>query len=133
MTAGAGMRDQRLKLYTRHDKGTDGMVSPVYLLDVTRWGRIDETAAAVRFAQDRLQMQVDAVAEFADEVTPPLNGLLVDEADTTVGWYVRGFVHARQTSKRVVALERVKLDTFRTFTLRDSAATLDGTHVVNPS
>lgn len=133
MSTAPGLRDQRLKLYARHDKGSDGIAAPVFVLSETRWGRVDETGSLVRQAQDRLQRKVDAAAEFSDEVTVPDNGVIVDELAPTTGWWVRGHYSVRQLRRVVVALERVSGDTFRAFTLRDSAHPLDGTHLVNTS
>lgn len=133
MTNAPGLRDQRLKLYRRENKGTDGFTSPVFVLDVTRWGRVDDSTAIVRMVGERLQLKIDAVAEFADEVDVPRDGLVIDETDTSIAWWVRGIITLRQLRRVRAGLERIASEVFSTFTLHDSAGSLDGTHIVNPT
>lgn len=127
-----GLRDQRVSLYTRTGQGTDGRVRSVYLFSATRWGRLDDSAAAVRVAQDRLQMKVDAVCEFADEVTVPCPGLL-KETVSGQSWWVRGVYGVRQLRRVIVGLDRISVDQFATFQVYEAADVADGTHLVDPA
>ena len=124
-----GLRDQRIRLYVRRDAGSDGMVKTVFQFDHERWGRLDESRASVSTMQGRLQMKLDAIVEFADEVVVPNNGVAV------VGnraWWIRGINPVRQTRRVIVGLERIDDEAFTTFKVFDGNSTLDGTHLVNP-
>lgn len=127
-----GLRDQRIALYERTEQGVDGRARSVYLLTVTRWGRLDDSSAAVKQAQERLQMQIDAVCEFADEVTVPCPGLL---KNTVTGdcWWVRGVYGVRQLRRVIVGLSRISVEEFASFDIFEAAAVLDGTHLVDPA
>lgn len=127
-----GLRDQRVMVYPRTEQGRDGRVRSVFRHDVTRWGRLDDSAAAVRFAQDRLQMRLDAICEFADEVSVPCPGILKEEQNGTC-WWVRGTYSVRQLRRIVVGLERITVEQFATFDVFEGDTTLDGTHLVNPA
>lgn len=124
-----GLRDQLIKLYERNEKGTNGFSKSVFVQTDTQWGRIDETSATSRNAQDRLQMKVDAVCEFDDTVTVPTGGILVDPDGTA--WWVRGINPIRQLRRIRVLCDRVSGEQFTALTLQDSATTLDGTHLVD--
>lgn len=133
MLNAAGLRDQRLKLYSRENTGSDGFQRDAFVYSTTCWGRIDERGAEVRSAQQRLQTRVDAIADFTDDVgVVPVDGLVVD-SDTSTAWWIRGSYSLRQLRRVIVALERVALEQFKTFSLHDSATTVDGTHIVDPA
>lgn len=130
MSNATGMRDHRLKLYARVNKGSDGHVSPSFVLSVTRWGRLDERSSLSRDAQSRMQQQTDGVAQFSDEVTPPVDGIIVDQSGAA--WWIRGIVNARATRAVIVYVDRVKHDEVSTLTMVDAETPLGGVHVVNP-
>ena len=129
MTA-PGLRDQRVRLYAPVDRGSDGYVHGAYVFECERWSRLDETRAATSLMQERLQTRVDAIAEFADEVTIPINGVLVNAADRRA-WWVRGITTARQTRRVLVGLERISDERFKELDVYDAPSPLDGTHVIN--
>lgn len=126
-----GLRDQRLRCYSRTDQGTDGEVRSVFYFSMERWGRLDDSAAAVRAAQDRLQLHLDAACEFADDVTVPCPGIIKNKL-TGECWWVRGTYGVRALRRVVVGLERVTVEEFATFEVFEAANVKDGTHLVDP-
>lgn len=126
-----GLRDQRVRVYERTDQGTDGFPRPVFRLLYTRWGRLDDTAAATRIAQQKLQLQIDAVCEFSSETEVPPNGILKD--GDGIPWAVRGIYGVRQLRRTVVGLERIAEEKYRTFEVYEGNSTLDGVHMVDPA
>ncbi len=131
MTSAIGLRDQRVRTYAKSDQGTDGVVRPVFTFANEYWGRIDESAAAVRFAQEKLQLKVDALAEFSDDVAIPVNGFLLDTL-TGLHWWVRKIYNVRALHRLWVGLEAISEELVATFTIYEGASTLDGVHVIDP-
>jgi hypothetical protein len=131
MTSAIGLRDQRLRLYARSNSGTDGVVRPVFTFTAEYWGRLDDSAAAVRLAQERLQLKVDAVAEFSDEVAPPVSGFLQDTS-TGLFWWIRKFYTSRALHRVTVGLETITEEQVAQFQLFQGANPLDGVHVIDP-
>ncbi len=113
-----GLRDQRISLYERRDDADDdgGYSQAVFYLASTRWGRLDSSNAAISEMQRRLGQKVDAVAEFSDEATIPLNGVAVN-VGTNEAWWIRGSYDSRMLRRVHVALDRVTDEQFRGFTL----------------
>lgn len=127
-----GLRDQRVKVYELTDQGSDGFARPVYKWLYTRWGRLDDTAAAVRIAQQKLQLEIEAVCEFSSETECPVNGILVDEL-TGLPWMVRGIYGVRLLGRTVVGLDRITEEQYKTFVIYEGDSTLDGKHLVDPA
>lgn len=126
MSISVGLRDQRAQLFSRGDSGHDGFVFPSYTFTVERWARIDESAVAVRAMSAKLEMVLDAVATFADEVTVPVAGVLKDQDGKY--WWIRGIDDMRQTRSVVVGLQRIAVGEYGplvgswTLTLYDNVA-----------
>lgn len=129
MSSAVGLRDQPLRLYARSDSGTDGRTKPVFTFTAWWWGRLDESHVAVRAAQERLQMKVDAVAEFADEAVIPDKGVCKDPDGTL--WWIRGINSNRLLRRIIVGLDRITEEQVTTTTLYESASELDGVHVID--
>lgn len=127
-----GLRDQRIRVYGRTNQGLNGAVRSVFNYQVTRWGRLDDSSATVAYAQDRLRMKLDAVCEFADEVSVPDAGLLKNEV-TGECWWVRGVYGVRALRRVVVGLDRITVEEFETFQVYEADAVLDGSHLVDPA
>ncbi len=127
----AGLRDTPVRAYAREDAGSDGFSVPVFRYTAEWWGRIDESRASVSRMQDRLQMKLDAVGEFADEAVIPTVGLLKDVTDGRC-WRIEGINSVRLLQRLCVGLTRISDDEFTTFTLYEAASPLDGTHLVEP-
>lgn len=125
-----GLRDQRIRLYGPVDRGSDGYVRQSYVLEGERWGRLDESRTATSLMQERLQTRVDAMVEFADEVTIPINGVVMDMLGGRA-WWIRGIYGVRKLRRVIVALERISDEQFRTLAVYDSPTALDGAHVIN--
>jgi len=130
VTNAPGLRDQRIRLYAPVDRGSDGYVRQSFVLEGERWGRLDESRTATSLMQERLQTRVDALLEFADEVTVPINGVVMDMADKRA-WWIRGIYGVRKLRRVIVALERISDEHFRTLSVYDSPSSLDGVHVIN--
>jgi hypothetical protein len=131
MTNAVGLRDQPLRLYQRTEVGTDGYARAAFVFTAWYWGRIDENRAAVLAASERLQMKLDAVAEFADEATVPDKGVLVDPDGYM--WWIRGFNSIRLLRRIIVGVDRITEEEVSTFVLFESSETLDGVHLIDPN
>ncbi len=131
MTNAVGLRDQALRLYARRDIGTDGYTKKAYVFTAWWWGRLEETRAAVHASEQRLQMKLDAVAEFAHEAVVPDKGVLVDPDGTM--WWIRGFNSNRLLRRMIVGLDRITEEQVTTVTLFEMSSNLVGVQVVDPS
>lgn len=127
-----GLRDMRVRMYSRTNQGLNGTTRSVFSYLRTRWGRLDDSSATVAYAQDRLRMKIDAVCEFADEVDVPDAGILKEELSGQC-WWVRGVYGVRQLRRTIVGLDRITVEEFATFEVFEAAAVLDGTHLVDPA
>ncbi len=129
-----GLRDQRVRIYSLTNQGTEGEVRSVFNFSMERWARLDDSAAAVRAAQDRLQMHLDAACEFGQDsgTVVPCPGILKNKL-TGECWWVRGVYGVRNLRRVVVGLERVTVEEFATFQVFEDQDTKDGTHLVDPA
>lgn len=130
MSNAVGLRDQRLRIYAASDVGMDGITRTVYTYTRTWWARLDESSATVRAMAVQLAMQLDAVAQFADEAVVPVASVLKDPSGTM--WWVRGINPIRATRRINVGLERVSMEQVATFVLYEGESTLDGVHLIDP-
>lgn len=127
-----GLRDQRVRLYTRHDVGADGFPRVVYVFAAEWWGRLDGAPASTRTGQSpqaSAEMQTDArltLAYYTD--VPPTGLVLVDET----AYLVRGVVRDRLTWRTEVTLSRVTSDTVTRYVEYDGEGSSGGYHLVDP-
>ena len=131
MSNAVGLRDQRLRLYTMSEQGADGLARAVYTFLYERWGRLDESSAAVRAAQAKLQLKLDAAVEFDYSVDVPVNGVLKSPDGTM--WWIRGINSTRQLRRVLVGVERVTEELAATFQVVEGDSVLDGAHMVDPA
>lgn len=132
MSNATGLRDTPIRLYERTNSGTDGFVRAVFSFTAWWWGRLDESSAGVRAAQEKVQQKLDAVATFSDEAIVPLAGIAKDDT-TGLYWWIRGINPVRQTRSQIVGLERITEEQVATFTIYEGDSVLDGVHVVEPT
>jgi hypothetical protein len=129
--SGIGLRNERVRIYTRTDGGSDGFARPVYTFLAERWGRVAYAGAQFRLGGTpaaAYDTRYDALATFADEITLPTDGLLLAGGEV---FYLRGTVRSTLLRRQTVRLERVSAETFARFTLFEGDSVHDGTHLVD--
>lgn len=107
MIKGAGLRDQRIKIYEPQEIGLDGNPHTVWKFLYERWGRVDRITSRQTIANQPQNAQhylSPGKATFDMYVSVPENGLLVagDKA-----YFVRGVVAVRQQAQINVDVEEV--------------------------
>jgi hypothetical protein len=97
-------RDQRVRLYTYSDAGSNGIVSSTYTFSVERWARKESPTGREVLLAEASQYKTDAVFTFGDEVAVPSRGLL-KHGDTY--YEVRGILPRRATREIHVLSETI--------------------------
>ena len=72
-----GLRDQRVRIYTYSDAGSDGFAASRYTFSVERWGRFELPSGREQTLAGKADKQLDGVVAFADEVAVTIHDLLV--------------------------------------------------------
>lgn len=72
----ASLCDQRVRIFTYSDTGTNGEPDSTYTFAAERWGRLEAAAAREGTTGAQAQHQAEVVVLFADEVTVTRDGAL---------------------------------------------------------
>jgi hypothetical protein len=124
-----GLHDQRIRVYERVNVNEDGRVRTVFQFRAEWWGRVDDRDAQMRSVGARQQMLTNGLAEFADEVTLYVGGVLKDETGTL--WWVQGIYGARLARNTMAGVLRLSEEQVKTFVGIEGASTLDGVHLTD--
>jgi head-tail adaptor len=127
-------RTSWLGIYAYSDTGVEGMPVDTWTLAGTWWGRIDDYRGRQRSNAGANESQVDAVIQFADEVTVPANAIIVDGSSITAATaYKVAYSLPRQLRRVALAycsrVDRNKLDPAAL--LLNGAFVLDGSQILN--
>jgi hypothetical protein len=76
-----GMRNERVRIFTYSNTGSDGFMASTYTYVAERWARKELPSGREITVAAQAEHKVDAVFEFAAEVTVTRNGLLKHDGD----------------------------------------------------
>lgn len=95
------LRDQRGRIYTYADVGSDGFAKARYTFSVERWCRFEVPSAREQTLAAKADERLDGVVAFADETTVGIHDLLIIDA---VQYKVTGVKPRRQPREIVCSV-----------------------------